>query len=386
MEMEEILEKVYKASIKLLVPATIDETYKSIVDEAVKLVGGKYGSIFLEKEGALTRIYTTYPDLYKIKIRKNGLTYKVFNTNEPIVENISNISRVHPLMSKTGAKSDILIPLSYQNKAIGVLTILSNSTQEFTFRDLIILKMFGPLATLAIIKTQYYEETRMALETRDLFISMASHELKTPLTTVYAYMQLMQKKMESGETLKTTWVNTLLKETKRLTDLVNELLQVNQIQKGTLQFQMKKVNVVSVVKDAVNDFMITNPDRVVKINNKIQNGKSSVLGDSNKIFQVIINLLNNAAKHSNKQSVIAVFLDRKENNLMIRIRDQGTGIPKKDLPKLFDQFYRGNNHNKEGMGLGLYLTKRIVDEHEGSIYIASKVKKGTTVKIILPTP
>ena len=124
MENEKVLEKVYKASIKLLVPQTIEETFKIVVNEAMKLVDGDYGTILLSTNGKLERVYTSHQLLSSFSPRKRGLTYRAFKTNKPFIPVFIDVQKAHPELSKLSVKSDIMIPLSYQNQAYGVLTRL----------------------------------------------------------------------------------------------------------------------------------------------------------------------------------------------------------------------------------------------------------------------
>lgn len=378
------MEQVYKSSIKLLTPLSPDETYKTIVKEALKLVNGKFGSILLEKNGRLERVYASHHALFNVIPRKRGFMYTVYKSKKPKILNYKEINIIHPSFKKIKAETDIIIPLSYRRKSIGVLSIISRKGETFTDDDLLQLKYFSPLATLAIIKSQLLDETRSALETRDLFISMASHELKTPLTTISAYMQLLEKKYMEGQTIKQEWITTLSRELGRLTNLVNELLQINQIQKGQLVYDKKRFNIYKTIKDVSADFMFANPNRKIVITKDRIIPKGYMIGDQNKIIQVLNNLLNNAAKHSSARETIHIKIGSDKQHMQVSIVDKGPGIHPDDLQKVFSQFYRGRNNQKAGLGLGLYLSREIINEHKGDIKIESELNKGTTVIITLP--
>lgn len=382
--MKSRLEKIYKSALKFLVPLTPEETYKTIVHEAVKLTGARYGSILLEKEGALYRAYTSFPPLYNIVPRKKGVTYRVFRSNKPHIEKVKDIIPIHPIMGETRATVDLMMPLSYHEKPIGVLAILSKPKKTFTKNDIDTLKAFAPFATLAIQKSQAYAETKTALETRDLFIAMASHELKTPLTTINVYIQLMQKKINSGEKIETRWVETLLKEVKRLTKLVRELLQVDQIKIGKFQYEWNTIRMHEVIGEAIKNVHANFPNHSIDFTNNTKDGQDIVHGDFDKLVQAFINILNNSAKYSSKNSPIYVSMSSNDSHIALDVTDYGKGIAKEELPKIFERFYRGTGSQHEGMGLGLFLTKQIIDDHRGTITIDSELNKGTTIRISLP--
>lgn len=184
--MYNILEKSYKAGLKFLVPLNLEETYKLIVDEAVEIVKADYGSILLEDEGVLKRAYATSPTFYKIKPQSKNIMEDAFRTQKSVLLTSKDLEKeaiTYPQLKQLGIKSDLITPLSYKNKPIGVLTIMSKKENHFSEKEVKVLRLFSQIASLGIRKAQLNEETARALEARDLFISMAAHELRTPLTT-----------------------------------------------------------------------------------------------------------------------------------------------------------------------------------------------------------
>src|SRR5581483_1842906 len=128
---ESILEKIYRSGLKLLAPLNSDETYSTIVQEAIKLVGAEYGSILLEQDGELKRIYSSYTPLSQTPPRKRANTYTAFTKHKTIIAGISNMARAHPELKRLGIKSTVFFPLSYHGKAIGVLVVNSKNEQKF---------------------------------------------------------------------------------------------------------------------------------------------------------------------------------------------------------------------------------------------------------------
>lgn len=378
------LERTYKATLKFLAPLNPEETYATVVKEAIAMTKAEYGSILLGSKEGLTRVYSSAPNVYNFKVRKNGITYSVYKSNKPKIISINELLKHHPEVGRMNARSNIVLPLAYQNRPIGVLSLWSKKSKHFTQNDLRNLKYYGPLASMAIRKTQLYAETQKALMTRDLFISMASHELKTPLTTVYAYLQLMQLKLSQGEMFDVKWIDTVLNEVTRLSKLIKELLQVDQIKTGDLHYNWKACSVKEICHRAVKDFQISHQDHRIILQDELLKGNDYIWADYDKIIQILINLLTNATKFSPQGSDIIVLAKRVDNQFILEVEDHGQGIPRKELSKIFEGFYRGSNHLHEGMGIGLYLTKQIVEKHIGSIKVSSKLGKGTTITIFLP--
>ena len=381
---EEILEKINQSALKFLIPLTPEETYEVIVREAVKLVKAQYGSIYLEQNGILKRVYTNFPFLKKVTIRKRGYTYKSFKTQASYVLEGEKAKNIHPELGKTSINSTIFIPLSYRGKAIGVLSIDSLRKKHFNTKELRTLKLFGSLATLAIRKTQLYSETKNALEIRDLFMTMAAHELRTPLTTISGYAQLLQKKLSSTKSTDVKLVEKLFVEIRRLTQLVNELLEVNQAKIGALRYNFKECNIQKVVERTINNFSVSYPKRKIRFQSHFKKKKPIIMGDFDKLLQAISNILVNAIKFSPVDSSILITFSQKLDCVVLRIVDQGIGITTTDLPKIFNKFYKGEDNQRSGLGLGMFMVKSIIDKHKGKISVSSTFGSGTTIKIILP--
>lgn len=382
--MDNILERIHKASLKLLEPLSTEDIYRVIVDEAIRLVGADYGSILLEREGILERVYASAEIAYQTKIRKKGNTYKAFKEKRPIIASITETGKAHPNVQKHGIRSTLFIPLAYKKQAIGVLTVNSYLDKTFTNKEMEIMRLFGSMVSLAIRKTQLYDESRQALETRDLFISIASHELRTPLTAVNGYIQLLHTRLSKSEGIESRWINQLAWESARLTNLVKELLEVEQIKTGNFQYSWKECSLKKVIDRALTDFTFTHPDREISFVNSVADKKDRVIGDFDKLMQVVTNIVDNAVKFSLQERAVKIILKNNSTNVIVAIQDQGSGIPKEDLPKIFQGFYKGKDNLVNGMGLGLYLSKIIIHEHHGDIAVRSALKRGTNVEIRLP--
>lgn len=381
--MKDALGQIYKAGLKFLAPLSLRETNQHIAEEARKLCQADYGSIFLYQNGRLERAYTTHPNLRKVALRPKGFTYTSFKKRRPTIVDIKFKKNINPKIKEIGIKSDMLIPLFYRNKSIGVLSLLSKKSGCFTSEHLEASKLFSAMATLAIIQAQAYDEIRNALEERDLFIQTAAHELRTPLTTINGYIQMLHTKLSGADTSESRWINELLLEADRLNKLINELLTVGRIKAGILKYTFRECSLINIIKRAIHDVRFTYPNRQVVFDNKVEDKKDLVIGDFDKLIQAVINLLENAAKFSPPDSQIFIDLEPKYRNLSLKISDQGQGIAQKHLQRVFDRFYRATR-NQEGIGLGLYLAKNIIEHHRGTLKISSKINKGTTVEVKLP--
>lgn len=379
------LEKIYNSGLKLLDPLNPQETYRIIVNEALKLVNGDEGRIVLAEKGELHIVYVSSPQAQDItKVRRKGFSYRAFTEHRAFVVNTEKYPKVHPQSIRRGIKSALFIPLSYRRQSLGVLIVQSFKEKNFSNHELNILKLFGSIASLAIRKAQLYEETRSALDTRDLFIALASHELRTPITSISGYVQLLETRFGQMQTTESRWIKELSWECKRLTNLVKELLEVNQMNTGQLQYFFKECNLKDVINRVISNFRFTHPSRTIIFEDLTALKDAKVIGDFDKLMQLTTNLVDNAVKFSPEETPIRVGLCPKGRSFVVQVKNEGAGIDRKDIPKIFHEFYKGQNNLKEGMGLGLFLVKNIATRHHGTVSVTTKPGKGTIFDVLLP--
>ena len=219
------------------------------------------------------------------------------------------------------------------------------------------------------------------------FIAMASHELKTPLTSLKAYIQLLIKRLAASEDSFVT--SSLLKasyQVNKMTDLIYGFIDLSKLEPGKLQLSLQDFDPNELIKRCIADTNQTSPGHIITFEPL---GEINVRADKEKISQVIGNFLSNAIKYSNKNCRITVSSKKLKNNLIISVTDEGIGIQEKDQEKLFQRFYRVENSrmkNISGFGIGLYLSSEIIQLHKGTIGVESGAGKGSTFYFSLPLP
>jgi signal transduction histidine kinase len=379
------LERIYISSLKFLGHLSFEQTLKVICEEARGLVGADYATAFLGKADNFHRVFSTVPKKSQIKPRNRGFTYQAFKTGKPFIVNKRLLAKLYPQAVERGINSFILIPLSYKGFTTGVLSLETRKHRTFNKSDLHTLQLFGSMASLAIRKVQLSEELADAINTRDLFIALASHELKTPMSTILGFAEWVNKSVSNNKMPDKRWTQLLHYETIRLSKLVNELLEVNLIRTGQLDYHMKKIHLKATLERALANFRFSHNNREVVFDDKTNGKEDIITADFDKLVEVFINLLSNAAKFSEDKSEIKVVIERKKSNFVISVIDKGIGINPKEMPKIFHGFYKGKHKNIKGMGLGLFITKEIVEKHKGSLDVRSKLNEGTTVTIFLPS-
>ena len=229
------------------------------------------------------------------------------------------------------------------------------------------------------------ESTRELLSKKDEFISIASHELKTPVTSLKAALQIMERASLKGDSIKTVdiFIQKAIKQVDKLTELIKDLLDVTKIQSGKLVLRKTDFVLDELLKECVEE--IQNDSAKHKI---IIEGYRNieVHADRNRLEQVIINLISNAIKYSPDADKVVVSIEKADEGIKVSVKDFGIGIPKDKLPMIFDRFYRvdENSQRYAGLGLGLYISAEIIRQHNGHIDIESTVGKGSSFWFVIP--
>ena len=224
---------------------------------------------------------------------------------------------------------------------------------------------------------------------RRLFVSNVSHELRTPLTSVKSYLEALDEGALS-EPVAPDFIKVSLDETNRMMRMVTDLLHLSRIDNATSNLDVELINFTAFITFILNRFD--------KIKSQDENLKYELIRDypitsvwieidTDKMTQVIDNILNNAIKYSPDGGKITVSMQTTDDQMILSISDQGLGIPKQDLPKIFDRFYRvdrARSRAQGGTGLGLAIAKEIIKQHNGFIWAKSEYGKGSTFTIVLP--
>ena len=224
---------------------------------------------------------------------------------------------------------------------------------------------------------------------RRLFVSNVSHELRTPLTSVKSYLEALDEGALS-EPVAPDFIKVSLDETNRMMRMVTDLLHLSRIDNATSHLDVELINFTAFITFILNRFdKMRGPDEDKKYELVRDYPITSVWIeiDTDKMTQVIDNILNNAIKYSPDGGKITVTMKTTDDQMILSISDQGLGIPKQDLPRIFDRFYRvdrARSRAQGGTGLGLSIAKEIIKQHKGFIWAKSEYGKGSTFTIVLP--
>ena len=221
---------------------------------------------------------------------------------------------------------------------------------------------------------------------KDEFIGVASHELKTPLTSIKGYAQLLEDALieepENPELAK-LYIKKTQHQINRVCELVDDLLDVSRIQAGKIMFNISEFDIGELVDEVTEGMQHTAKHFPIEIENRLS---QIVKGDKMRLEQVLTNFISNAIKYSPKACPVYINMNKEKDEVLIAVKDFGIGIPGQDLKKIFDRFYRVENlmKNVPGLGIGLYISAEIIKRHHGRIWAESEPGKGSTFYFTLP--
>lgn len=237
--------------------------------------------------------------------------------------------------------------------------------------------------TMWIGTTTDIEDQKKEMEKKDEFIGVASHELKTPLTSVKGYIQLMQDSEKCLPSNVIQYVKKANDSINKLQHLIDDLLDVSKIQSGKLDFSMHTVDISDLLEEFCENTVHMYADRPITQN--IEKGLV-VKGNGDRLEQVFMNFISNAIKYSPPETPINIVGERIDGHVRVSVIDKGIGLSEENKKKIFDRFYRvdGAKHLSGGLGMGLFISAEIIRAHKGVMEVMSKPNEGSTFTFILP--
>lgn len=335
---------------------------------------------FEAPDGAPQVIRTRRPVLHAIvtddMLCPEGAKWSIFPTR-----NRAMLAEIAAL----GVSSYLAVPLVSGNRVLATLTLVRRTGENpYSAADVELANEVAGRCCAALERARLHRAVVNAVHVRDEFLSIAAHELYTPLTTLELTLQNIRRGLERGQNVDERVVDTAVSQGRRLVRLVSELLDVARVDARRLELHPETVDLARVAREVIAAYPPTIEGRPSRITLE---AAGPVVGqfDRTRIEQVISNVVANALKYG-RGKPINVRVAAGVGEAIIRVRDQGIGIPKERLPHVFDRFERATSGPKyTGLGLGLYIVKTIVEAHGGRISIESEPDVGTTVTIRLPT-
>lgn len=267
----------------------------------------------------------------------------------------------------------VSIPIRHEDGQDEILVVLTDLTEEAKLAD-----------NLKKVNSELMNMDKQ----KDEFLSVTSHELRTPMTTIKGYVDMILNG-DAGEINSEIkqYLTEVYKSVNRLTSLVNNILTVSKLQNRALLFNLHPVDITKLITENLSSWKILSGDKPIDfIFHPSSVEMPKVLVDSDKVIEVLNNFISNAFKYTEKGTV-SLFLKNDENFVYVSIQDTGVGIESTEIPKIFQRFYRIDNsrsRSQEGSGLGLYIAKDLIEKMHGKVFVHSEVGKGSTFSFSLP--
>ncbi|MCP3998939.1 MAG: GAF domain-containing protein [bacterium] len=363
----------------------------------------RIGFALLEDDNRRLRAHWARSDSAEIKLvcgfsapMEGSSLQEILRTLQPrILNDLLGYLAEHPdsvstrLIVEEGFRSSLTCPLIVERKPIGFMFF--SSTENNTYEDAhveLFKQIAGQLAAI-LEKSRLYQQLVELNQLKDKFLGIAAHDLRSPLGVVRGYLGLILSG-RMGEIPERP--RKLLERMTTVTDdmlaLVNDLLDLKAIETGELALDWKAVDIGPFVQAICDDIRIIADDKSISVRCEVREELDQTVElDPNRIQQLLSNLLTNACKFSQPNTMVTVCAEPRGDELVLSVQDQGPGIPEEDLPKLFTEFSRATARPTTGersTGLGLAIVKRIAEAHSGRVSVHSKVGEGTCFSVSLP--
>lgn len=407
-------EEAYRflADVSLQLGASLDyeTTLATITRLAVPCLADYCLIDLLTTSGRLCRVATVHADSAEAGLLKPDLHYladpdrlecpiaKVLRTGQPELHHTITDSCLQAttcdadhlqVLCELGPTSSIVVPLIAQEQILGTLSLGAVCQgRRYTDADLVIAQTFARHAALALANARRYKEAQEGMRAREQFLSIAAHELKTPLTTLLGSIEHLQRRisrMHEAQERDHQIAQRIRSQTIRLTEMIDSLLDIARVETGRLNLVRTPIDLTALTRRLVAEIQPTSTRHTFTVT--VLDDSLMVYGDVVRLEQVIQNLLGNAIKYSPNGGTIDVQIAQRGSSATIAVSDEGIGIPQAALPYLFQRFFRAPNVGRwriDGTGLGLAIVKEIVALHGGEVEVVSEEDHGSTFTIVVP--
>jgi PAS domain S-box-containing protein len=365
-----------------------EETLTALSDLCVSWVCRWCTITLLEADGSLRRVTTGHADATLRPLAKE-LTekyppsrehsidiFRVVDTGLPLLrsdvpedvqERLDARPDLYRILRELGIGPYIVVPLISRGRTLGALSLMAGRGRRYDERDLRLAQELASRAGLAIDNALLFVESERANHAKDEFFAIVSHELKTPMTTILGWSQMLQ--MQSlDETMRKTAIESIHRSGLAQAKIIDDILDVARINTGKLSLESTPVDLAALV-DAVAESM--RPPAAarqidLRLNSSVE-GAAIVIGDPTRLQQIFMNMVMNAVKFTDPGGEIVIDLERRGGEVRVVVADTGIGITPDVLPYVFEAFRQGAVRNSGGLGLGLAIAKRLVEGHGGTI-------------------
>jgi two-component system phosphate regulon sensor histidine kinase PhoR len=272
---------------------------------------------------------------------------------------------------------------------LGILMLVFNKANLNILFGILVVTLVALLATGTVLALVFVNREANLSKLQSDFVSKVSHELRTPLTSIRMFVETLQLKRVSSPQEVDACLDVLNRETARLTERIERLLDWGRMESGKRVYESKPERVEDIVAGALEAFDSSHVGRREEVKTELAKDIPPILVDRGALIDALVNLLSNAYKYSRERGKIRLMARADDKHVRLSVHDAGIGIARREHRRIFDKFYRSNellSSDVEGSGLGLAIVRHVVHAHGGRVELESEVGKGSTFTIVLPRP
>jgi two-component system, OmpR family, sensor histidine kinase KdpD len=377
---------------------SLEDVLGLILDSARDLLGATEGSVMLfDADKSTLRIAASVgldPDITKVIPVGESVAGWVAEFREPVIlrGDVSD-SRFRAFVPKgRPVRSAMSAPLYARAEPVGVLNVsVTSGDRRYTEHDLRALSVFAEHAAIAIANARLFERERQTSsrladldERRREFLSVITHDLKTPLTSILGYAALLRDRGgEISEEYRREFAETVIGQSQRMLEMVEQLIVATSLEEGAPALSREPLDLSGLVKSSVDAFRGVLADRDVRLD--IPDTLPTVFGDRSAVEHILANLLDNAVKYSPDGTPLSVSVEEAPGEVRVTVADRGPGIPEEHRDRVFDRYRRGDVPGRSGsVGLGLFIVRSLAEGHGGRVWADEAPGGGASITFTLP--
>lgn len=317
---------------------------------------------------------------------RSGRPELVRELTAEVLESLSPEDEVRRLIPELRLRSYLVVPMVARERVLGAISLASAETgRRLDELDLQTAEHLGRRAALAVDNARLYEEAHEAMRLREQVLAIVSHDLKSPLSAIELAATVVEKKLpESGDPMLQRQVDTIHRGVDRMEHLIADLLDVASIQAGRLSIEPQATPVAKLLDEAMTSHEAAAAQRRITLRREGPAPQVEVRVDPDRVLQVLANVIGNAIKFCREGETVTVGAELQGREVVFCVRDSGPGIPADELEHIFQPYWSAARYERRGTGLGLYISRGIIDAHGGRIWVSSKVGTGSTFFFTVP--
>jgi signal transduction histidine kinase len=342
--------------------------------ELLRMLRDRFPPLSSERNGASNVMRTGAAELYR-------------TIEQSLLENVGMDRERFALVRQIAPKSSMTVPLKARGRTFGAITVMiTRGERRFDDGDLALLGELAGRAALALDNARLYRDAQEANRTKDEFLGTVSHELRTPLTAILGWAHILEKKRDPDSLDRGLAI--IERNAKSQAQIIEDILDVSRIISGKLRLDLRAVDLATSVRSAIDVVRPSAEARGIELEVDLDQETGPVLGDADRLQQVVWNLLSNAVKFTPKGGRVSLHMQRVGSVARVVVRDTGKGIDPEFLPHVFERFRQADSSTSRahaGLGLGLSIVRHIVEGHGGYVRAESEGKgKGATFVVDVP--